>query len=197
MKNTIYLAVGLIILGIIAFFSTVNYQNKFVDLDENANKAFADLQSDYQRRADLIPNLVATVKGVADFEQETITAVTQARARATSINIDPSNVTPDQLAAFQKAQSGLSSSLGRLLVVSENYPQLRANENFRELQVQLEGTENRIKVARNKYNEAVTKYNKAVRSFPGNLFSGLFGFDRREPFQADENAQNAPTVNFD
>lgn len=196
MKNLLPLAIVLIVVGLVAFMSTASYQNKFVDLDENANKAFADLQSDYQRRADLIPNLVATVKGVADFEKETISAVTEARSRATSINIDPSNATPEQLQAFQEAQAGISSSLGRLLLISENYPDLKANQNFRDLQVQLEGTENRIKVARNKYNAAVTEYNKAVRSFPGNLFSGLFGFDRKAAFQAEEGAQNAPTVNF-
>lgn len=197
MKNLLPLAIVLIVVGVIAFMGSVSYQNTFVALDEDVNKAFANLQSDYQRRADLIPNLVNTVKGVANFEQETITSVVEARAKATSITIDPSNASPAQLQAFQEAQSGLSSSLGRLLVNVERYPDLKANENFKELQVQLEGTENRIKVARNNYNEAVSAYNRSIRSFPGNLFSGMFGFDRREPFQASEGAQNAPTVNFD
>ena len=196
MKNLLPLALLLIFLGGIAFLGSWRYQNKFVALDETVNLAFGNLQSDYQRRADLIPNLVNTVKGVADFEKETLEALTSARARATSINIDPSNVTPAQLEQFQEAQSGISQSLGRLLMISENYPQLRATESFKELQVQLEGTENRIKVARNKFNEAVSKYNVAIRSFPGSLFAGIFGFDKKPTFQAEEGAQNAPTVDF-
>lgn len=196
MKSLLPLAIALIVIGGIAFMSSLSYQNKFVELDEQVNLAFGDLQSDYQRRADLIPNLVNTVKGAADFEQETITAVTSARARATSINIDPSNATAEQLQQFQEAQSGLSQSLGRLLMVSENYPTLRATESFKELQVQLEGTENRIKVARNKYNATVTKYNTSVRKFPGSMFAGIFGFDKKPTFQANEGAQNAPTVDF-
>lgn len=197
MRSLVPLAIILIVVGGIAFLGSVSYQNKFVRLDETVNQAFGDLQSDYQRRADLIPNLVNTVKGAADFEQETLTSLTEARAKATSITIDPANATPEQLQSFQEAQSGISQSLGRLLMISENYPQLRASESFKELQVQLEGTENRIKVARNKYNAAVTKYNTAVRTFPGNLFAGLFGFDRKPTFQADEGAQDAPNVNFD
>lgn len=196
MKSLLPLAIALIVIGGIAFMSSWSYQNKFVELDEQVNLAFGDLQSDYQRRSDLIPNLVSTVKGAADFEQETITAVTSARARATSINIDPSNATAEQLQQFQEAQSGLSQSLGRLLMVSENYPTLRATESFKELQVQLEGTENRIKVARNKYNASVTQYNTSVRKFPGSIFAGVFGFDKKPTFQANEGAQNAPTVDF-
>ena len=186
----------MIVIGGIAFLGSWSYQNKFVKLDEQVNLEFGNLQSDYQRRADLIPNLVETVKGAADFEKETLSALTAARARATSINIDPSNATAEQLQQFQEAQSGLSQSLGRLLMVSENYPQLRASENFKELQVQLEGTENRIKVARNKFNQAVSAYNVAIRSFPGSLFAGVFGFDKKPTFQAEEGAQNAPDVNF-
>ncbi len=196
MRSLVPLAIVLIVVGGIAFLGSWSYQNKFVRLDEKVNQAFGDLQSDYQRRSDLIPNLVNTVKGAADFEQETLTSLTEARAKATSITIDPSTATPEQLQAFQEAQSGISQSLGRLLMISENYPQLRASESFRELQVQLEGTENRIKVARNKYNEAVSQYNIAIRTFPGNLFAGLFGFDRKPQFQAEEGAQNAPEVNF-
>jgi len=190
------LAIGLIFFGGLTFMSSWRYQNKFVELDEQVNLAFGNLQSDYQRRSDLIPNLVETVKGAADFEQETLTNLTQARARATSINIDPSNATAQQLQAFQEAQSGISQSLGRLLMVSENYPALRASENFKELQVQLEGTENRIKVARNKFNEATTQYNIVIRKFPASIFAGIFGFDKKPTFQADASAQNAPTVNF-
>jgi LemA protein len=196
MKSLLPLAIALIVIGGIAFMSSWSYQNKFVELDEQVNLAFGDLQSDYQRRSDLIPNLVNTVKGAADFEQETITAVTSARARATSINIDPSNATAEQLQQFQEAQSGISQSLGRLLMVSENYPTLRATESFKELQVQLEGTENRIKVARNKFNAAVTQYNTSIRKFPGSLFAGIFGFDKKPTFQANEGAQNAPSVDF-
>jgi LemA protein len=197
MKSLLPLAIALIFIGGLAFMSSWRYQNKFVELDEQVNLAFGNLQSDYQRRSDLIPNLVQTVKGAADFEQETLTNLTQARARATSISIDPSNATAEQLQQFQEAQSGISQSLGRLLMISENYPSLRASENFKELQVQLEGTENRIKVARNKFNEAVTKYNTAIRKFPGSMFAGIFGFDKKPTFQAEESAQDAPTVNFD
>jgi LemA protein len=196
MKNLLPLALVLILLGGIAFLGSWRYQNKFVALDEEVNLAFGNLQSDYQRRSDLIPNLVNTVKGAADFEQETLTSLTAARAKATSISIDPSNATAEQLQAFQEAQSGISQSLGRLLMISENYPQLQASANFKELQVQLEGTENRIKVARNKFNEAVSTYNVAIRSFPGSLFAGIFGFDKKPTFQAQEGAENAPTVDF-
>ncbi|MEL7123938.1 MAG: LemA family protein [Bacteroidota bacterium] len=196
MKSILPLAIFLIVVGGLAFLGSVSYQNKFVSLDENVANAFGNLQSDYQRRADLIPNLVNTVKGAANFEKETLDAVINARSKATSITIDPSNVTPEQLQQFQEAQNGISQSLGRLLFISENYPDLKATQAFRDLTVQLEGTENRIKVARNKYNEAVSKYNVSVRSFPGNLFAGIFGFDRKAQFEATEGAQNAPTVNF-
>lgn len=196
MRNVLPLALVLILLGGVAFLGSWRYQNKFVKLDESVNLAFGNLQSDYQRRSDLIPNLVNTVKGAADFEQETLTALTAARAKATSISIDPSNATPEQLQAFQEAQSGISQSLGRLLMVTENYPQLQASASFRELQVQLEGTENRIKVARNKFNEAVSTYNVAIRSFPGSIFAGIFGFDKKPTFEAQEGAENAPTVDF-
>ncbi len=185
-----------IIFGLIAAFSGCNTYNNFVDRDVEVEKAWADVQSDYQRRADLIPNLVETVKGAADFEQSTITAVTSARARATSINIDPSNITPEKLQEFQAAQSELSSALGRLLMVTENYPELKATEAFRDLQVQLEGTENRIKVARNKFNDTVSDYNKAVRRFPANFWANIFGFSDKAMFQAEEGSQNAPKVKF-
>jgi LemA protein len=196
MKSLLPLAIALIVIGGIAFMSSWSYQNKFVELDEQVNLAFGDLQSDYQRRSDLIPNLVSTVKGAANFEQETLTGLTTARAKATSITIDPSNATAEQLQQFQKAQSGISQSLGRLLMVTENYPTLRATESFKELQVQLEGTENRIKVARNKFNASVTQYNTSIRKFPGSLFAGIFGFDKKPTFQAIESAQNAPSVDF-
>lgn len=196
MRN-LTLAIVLIILGLVILVPGCNTYNKLVDLDENVENAWGKVESDYQRRADLIPNLVNTVKGVADFEQETLTAVTQARARATSVNIDPSNLSAEKLAEFQQAQGQLSQSLGRLLVAVERYPELKANQSFLELQAQLEGTENRIKVARNNYNDVVTQYNKAVRRFPNSLFASIFGFDRRAQFEAEAGAEEAPEVNFE
>ena len=194
--RSLVLAVVLIGLGLILFAGGCNSYNNFVNIEEDVENEWGKVQSAYQRRADLIPNLVNTVKGVADFEKNTLTEVTQARARATSINIDPTNLTPEKMKEFQEAQSGLSQSLGRLLVVSENYPQLRASENFKELQVQLEGTENRIKVARDRYNDVVTDYNKKVRRFPGSLYAGIFGFDQKAQFEAEASAQEAPKVEF-
>ncbi|MCB0588072.1 MAG: LemA family protein [Phaeodactylibacter sp.] len=196
MMRSLVLAVVLIGLGLILFVSGCNSYNSFVDMEENVENEWGKVQSAYQRRADLIPNLVNTVKGVADFEKSTLTEVTEARSRATGIKIDPTNLTPEKLKEFQEAQSGLSQSLGRLLVVSENYPQLRANESFKELQVQLEGTENRIKVARDRYNDVVTEYNKKVRRFPGSLFAGMFGFGQKAQFEAEASAQQAPKVEF-
>ncbi len=190
------LILAIIIFGLIAAFSGCNTYNGFVERDVEVENAWADVQSDYQRRADLIPNLVNTVKGAADFEQSTLSAVTSARARATSINIDPKNITPEQLAEFQSAQGELSSALGRLLMVTENYPELRATEAFRDLQAQLEGTENRIKVARNKFNDTVSDYNKAVRRFPANFWANIFGFSDKAMFEAEEGSQNAPKVEF-
>jgi len=193
------LILPLILIGVggLLFISGCNSYNTFVDIEEDVENSWSKVQSAYQRRADLIPNLVNTVKGVADFEKSTLTQVTEARAKATSVNVDPSKLTPEKLKQFQQAQTGLSQSLGRLLVVSERYPQLQANQNFRELQVQLEGTENRIKVARDRYNDVVTKYNKKVRRFPGTLFASMFGFEERAQFEAEASAQQAPEVNFD
>jgi LemA protein len=182
--------------GLILFTGGCNSYNGFIDAEENVENAWSKVQSAYQRRADLIPNLVNTVKGVAEFEQKTLTDVVNARAKATSVTIDPSNVTSEQLAQFQQAQSGLSQSLGRLLLVSENYPQLRASDNFKELQTQLESTENRIKVERDRFNDVVTAYNKKVRRFPGNFFAGMFGFDEKAQFEAEASAQEAPKVEF-
>jgi LemA protein len=154
------------------------------------------VQSDYQRRADLIPNLVNTVKGEANFEQGTLTKVIEARASATQMKIDPKDLTPEKLEQFQAAQGQLSQALGRLLVVTENYPNLRANEAFRGLQAQLEGTENRIKTARNDFNDAVKDYNVKVRRFPMNIFAGFFGFRPKEGFKAEVGAEKAPEVKF-
>ena len=190
------LSLVLIGLGLLLFVNGCSTYNALVDVEENVENAWGEVQNQYKRRADLIPNLVDTVKGYADFEQETLTGVMEARAKATSIQIDPSNMTQQQLQQFQNAQSELSQSLGRLLVSVERYPELKANQNFLELQSQLEGTENRITVARQRFNEQVTEYNKKVRRFPNSLYTGLFGFDRKPQFEAEAAAQDAPKVEF-
>ena len=163
---------------------------------KEAQAKWADVQSSYQRRSDLIPNLVATVKGAANFETTTLTQVIQARASASQIKVDPKDLTPEKLQQFQASQGQLSQALGRLMVVSEQYPQLKANENFKSLQDQLEGTENRIKVARDAYNEAVKAYNIDVSNFPNNIFASMFHFKEMPMYQADAAAQNAPKVQF-
>ena len=170
--------------------------NDMVSQDENVKAKWANVQSDYQRRADLIPNLVSTVKGAANFEQETLTRVIEARAKATSVNVDADNLTPEKIAQFQEAQGQLSGALSRLLVTVEQYPELKANQNFMDLQKQLEGTENRIKVSRNDFNGAVQAYNNTVRQFPNNIFAGMFNFKQRQPFTADPGSERAPEVKF-
>jgi LemA protein len=170
--------------------------NGLVKQDENVKKSWNNVQSSYQRRTDLIPNLVNTVKGEANFEQTTLTNIVEARAKATQVKVDPSNITPEKLAEFQQAQAGVTSSLGRLLAVVENYPNLKTNEGFRALQAELAGTENRINVTRNDFNEAVNTYNTKARSFPMNIFAGMFGFKVKEGFKAEEGSEKAPKVNF-
>jgi LemA protein len=170
--------------------------NSLVQQDEVVKNSWNNVQSDYQRRADLIPNLVNTVKGEANFEQTTLTNVINARASATQVRVDPADLTPEKVQQFQAAQGQLSQALGRLLAVSEAYPNLRANDAFRGLQAQLEGTENRIKVARNDFNGAVQSYNTKVRSFPTNIFAGLMGFRPRQGFTSDAGAEKAPNVQF-
>jgi LemA protein len=170
--------------------------NGLVNQDENVKQAWNNVQSDYQRRADLIPNLVASVKGEANFEKTTLENVIAARASATQMKVDAKDLTPEKLQQFQANQGQLSQALGRLMVVSENYPNLKANEAFRGLQAQLEGTENRIKVSRNDFNAAVADYNKQARSFPINLLAGAFGFKTKDGFKADEGASKAPEVKF-
>lgn len=187
----------LVIFGLIVAFSGCSTYNGFVGKDEVVKKEWANVETQYQRRADLIPNLVATVKGAADFEQETLTAVTNARSRATNVTIDPANLTPEKLAEFQAAQGELSSALGKLLMITENYPELRATDAFRDLQAQLEGTENRINTARRDFNNVVADYNVSVRRFPANFWAGIFGFSEKASFEADEGAEDAPEVNFD
>jgi LemA protein len=170
--------------------------NRMVVEDENVSSAWAQVENVYQRRADLIPNLVETVKGYAEHESSTLENVVAARAKATQVTVDPENLTPEALAAFNEAQGELSSALGRLLLIQENYPDLKASQQFMELQAQLEGTENRINEVRKKYNDAVKTYNISVRRFPNNILAGMFGFERKAEFKAEEGASKAPEVNF-
>lgn len=195
-KGTIVLVIiGLLVL--VGGCGGVSSYNSMVQQQEQVRQAWANVESNYQRRADLIPNLVNTVQGAADFEQETLTEVTEARARATSIQIDADDLdNPEKLQQYQQAQGELGKALGRLLMVSENYPTLRATEQFQTLQAQLEGTENRINIARRDYNAAVAQYNTQIRSFPTNIIAGLTGFEARQPFEAEAGAEEAPTVNF-
>jgi len=167
-----------------------------IEKQEAVTAQWSQVENVYQRRADLIPNLVATVKGYADFEQETLTAVIEARAKATSVNIDPSKLDASSIKNFQAAQDGLSSALSKLMVVVERYPELKANQSFLELQSQLEGTENRIAVERKKFNESAQDYNTYIRKFPNNMVAGMFDFEKAEYFEADEGAAEAPKVEF-
>jgi LemA protein len=189
----------LIVLGIIAVFAfwVMSKYNGLVPLDENVKKTWAEVQNQYQRRADLIPNLVNTVKGAANFEQKTLTDVIEARAKATQMNVNANDLTPEKLKEFQAAQGQLSQALGRLMMITENYPQLKANQNFLDLQTQLEGTENRTTVARKDYNNSVEIYNSSVRKFPVNMIAGMFDLKVRPTFEADQAAQKAPTVDFE
>ena len=170
--------------------------NTMIEKQEAVTAQWSQVENVYQRRADLIPNLVATVKGYADFEQETLTAVIEARAKATSINVDPSKLDASSIQNFQAAQDGLSSALSKLMVVVERYPELKANQNFLELQSQLEGTENRIAVERKKFNETAQDYNTYIRKFPNNMIAGMFDFEKKEYFEADAGAEEAPKVEF-
>lgn len=191
-KSTIGIIAAVVI---VALWASSAY-NSMVGEQEKATTAFANVQSAYQRRADLIPNLVEVVKGYASHEKETLEGVVNARAKATQVTIDPSNMTPEKLKEYQQAQGELGAALGKLIAIQENYPDLKANENFRDLQNQLEGSENRINEARNKYNAAVTEYNKNIRSFPNNIFAGIFGFKTMEKFAAESGAEKAPKVQF-
>ena len=188
----------LVVLGLLLIGGcmTCNVQKSLVTLDEYAKSKWGEVQNQYQRRADLVPNLVNTVKGAANFEKSTLEAVTQARANATAIKVDPNDLSPETIKEFQARQGELSQAIGRLLMVTENYPELRATQNFQDLQVQLEGTENRIAVARKNFNNAVQEYNTKLRVFPNNIFAGMMGFQRKGMFEADQNAQKAPEVQF-
>lgn len=170
--------------------------NGLVSQDEGVQNAWANVETQYQRRADLIPNLVNTVKGYATHEQSTLESVVKARSAATQVKVDPTNLTPEKLAQYQKAQGDVSAALGRLLMITENYPQLKANENFLELQAQLEGTENRINVARKDFNDAAKAYNVAIRRFPKSVIAGMFGFEKKNYFEAEAGAEKAPEVKF-
>lgn len=186
--------IAVIVIGI--FRWGVGLNNTMVEKQETAKTQWANVESAYQRRSDLIPNLVNTVKGYADFEKETLESVIQARANATKTTIDPSNITPEQMAAFQESQNSLSGALSRLMVVVEKYPDLKANQNFLELQSQLEGTENRINVERNRFNEQAKDYNVYIRKFPASVVAGFLNFDPMALFQAAPGSENAPTVDF-
>ncbi len=186
--------VAVVLIGLYAFFAGT--YNRMVQLDENVQNAWGQVQNQYQRRADLIPNLVNTVKGYAAHEQATLTAVIEARAKATQITVDPNQLDEASLKRFSAAQGELSSALGRLMAVSESYPELKANENFLMLQSQLEGTENRIAVERKRFNEVVNVYNSYIRHFPNNFFAQAFGFQRRVYFEADKESEKTPKVSF-
>ena len=183
------------ILVVIVLWAIGGY-NGMVKMDEQVQNRRANIETQYQRRADLIPNLVSTVKGYAKHEQQTLEDVVKARSEATQVKVDAENLTPEKLAAFQKAQSGVSSALGRLLAVAENYPDLKANQNFLELQSQLEGTENRITVARKDFNDTAKSYNQAIRQFPKNILAGMFGFEKKSYFEAEAGSEKAPKVEF-
>ena len=192
--------IPVIIIGILAFASyswVKGFYNSTIQLNENVSESWGNVQTAYQRRSDLIGNLVNTVQGAADYERETLTAVIEARAKATSINIDPTNITPEQLAQFNQVQGGLSGALKSLLVTVERYPELKANENFLKLQDELTSTENQILTARTRYNEAIKPYNNHVKTFPNNILAGFFNFDDKPYFDAEAGAEKAPDVKFD
>jgi len=190
----VLIVIALILVG--GFVWVKNTYNGMVKADEGVSAAWAQVENVYQRRADLIPNLVATVKGYAAHESETLESVIAARSRATQVTVDPSELSEEEIAEFNKAQGELSSALGRLLMITENYPDLKANENFRDLQAQLEGTENRITTERMKYNETARAYNTKVRSFPANIVASMFDFEKKGYFEAQEGAETAPKVEF-
>ena len=193
-KVIILIAVAVVILG--CFVWVKNAYNSLVTSDENAQSAWSQVENVYQRRADLIPNLVATVKGYAAHESETLENVVAARAKATQVTIDPANLSAEEIAKYNEAQGELGNALGRLLLIQENYPDLKANQNFRDLQAQLEGTENRIATERMKFNQAVKDYNTLIRRFPNTIFASMFGFGKKGYFEANSGAENAPKVEF-
>ena len=188
----------IILVAVIAALAmwVISAYNGMVKMDESVSTAWSNVENQYQRRTDLIPNLVNTVKGYAAHEKETFEAVVSARSKATQMTVDPKNLTPEKLQEYQKAQGEIGAALGRLLAITENYPELKANENFKELQAQLEGTENRISVERRNFNEVARTYNTSIRTFPKSILAGMFGFDKRPYFEAEEGANKAPEVKF-
>lgn len=195
MKKNKGLIITIVVIALVAIWGISSY-NGLVSMDENVSNQWANVETQYQRRSDLIPNLVNTVKGYAKHESETLESVMQARSQATQVKIDPSNCTPQQLTAYQKAQGDVTTALGKLLAITENYPDLKANQNFLELQSQLEGTENRINVARKDFNDTAKKYNTSLRRFPRNIIASMFGFEKRNYFEAEAGAEKAPKVEF-
>lgn len=195
MKKNKGLIITIVVIALVAIWGISSY-NGLVSMDENVSNQWANVETQYQRRSDLIPNLVNTVKGYAKHESQTLEAVMAARSQATQVKIDPSNCTPQRLAAYQKAQGDVTTALGKLLAITENYPDLKANQNFLELQSQLEGTENRINVARKDFNDTAKKYNTSLRRFPRNIIASMFGFEKRNYFEAEAGAEKAPKVEF-
>ena len=195
MKKNKGLIITIVVIVLVALWGILSY-NGLVGMDENVSNKWANVETQYQRRSDLIPNLVNTVKGYAKHESQTLEAVMAARSQATQVKIDPSNCTPQQLAAYQKAQGDVTTALGKLLAITENYPDLKANQNFLELQSQLEGTENRINVARKDFNDTAKEYNTSLRRFPRNIIASMFGFEKRNYFEAEAGAEKAPKVEF-
>lgn len=194
-KKNLGWIIPLAIVALLALWGAGAY-NGMVSMDENVQNKWANVETQYQRRADLIPNLVNTVKGYAAHEKTALEEVVKARSEATSVKIDPTNITPEQMKQYQAAQGSVSSALGRLLMVAENYPELKANENFLELQSQLEGTENRINVARKDFNDAAKEYNVSIRRFPKSIIAGMFGFEKKTYFEAEAGSEKAPDVQF-
>lgn len=195
MKKNKGLIITIVVIVLVALWGIPSY-NGLVGMDENVSNQWANVETQYQRRSDLIPNLVNTVKGYAKHESQTLEAVMAARSQATQVKIDPSNCTPQQLAAYQKAQGDVTTALGKLLAITENYPDLKATDNFKMLQEQLEGTENRINVARKDFNDSAKKYNTSLRRFPRNIIALMFGFEKRNYFEAEAGAEKAPKVEF-
>lgn len=196
MKKTWIVLAVIVVLLIVTYSSIKGSYNSMVTMQEGVTAQWSQVENVYQRRSDLIPNLVSTVKGYADFEKETLTQVIEARAKATSVNINPEKLDAQSLQNFQNAQSGLSSALSKLMVVVEKYPELKANQGFLDLQAQLEGTENRITVERQKFNQTAQTYNTFIRTFPKNIFAGMFGFEKKAYFEAEKGADKAPKVQF-
>ncbi len=197
MKRGYVVLIVIVAVVLVLFFWIKGMYNSMVSRDEAVSQAWAQVENVYQRRADLIPNLVATVKGYAEHESSTLEAVVNARAKATQATVDPSSLSEEELTRFMSAQNELGTAIGRLLVSVERYPDLKANQNFLELQAQLEGTENRIAVERKKFNEVARSYNVAIRRFPNNIFAGMFGFEKKGYFEAAEGAEQVPEVSFE